>query len=223
VSRRGAICGIAVLLAALAADAHAPADAAACADADLRPDGSNLARVEAAMVCLLNRERGRHDLEPLKLSPRLERSAAAHTADMTTHGYFAHHQKGRPFLYERLRDVHYFKRTYTALYSENLGYGPPEYASAGSMHDAFMGSSGHRLNMLYGRFRNVGIGSMLIGPHPAFYPDYEAVVFTIDFGRRYVRRKRCRRARAGASGGDGAEEPRRRSTRPRRHCKRRRR
>jgi uncharacterized protein YkwD len=176
------------------------------------------------LVCLLNRERGRARLTPLEVDPRLEQSSAAHTLDMVTFGHFGHHIKGRPYLYDRIRKAGYFKGTVTALYSENLGYGPPEYASALGMHRAFMGSEGHRVNMLYGRFRSVGIGSLMIDSNPAFYPDYPAVVYTIDFGRRYASPKpRCAQPRPSASPAGASTPPhaRRRSSRPRSVCRKR--
>lgn len=215
-------CVVALALALLPTPAAAQEDAAnACPDASLRPEQGNLARVEAAMVCLLNRERRLNGLEPLTVDPRLERSSGAHTNDMTTLGYFSHHARGRPTLYSRIRTAGFFKDTYTAIYSENLGFGPPESASALGMHRAFMGSDAHRLNMLFGRFRSIGIGSLVIPPNDAFYPDHDAAVYTVDFGRRYVRRKRrCARRRATTS--QSAAPPNRsRAAPPRRYCDRR--
>jgi uncharacterized protein YkwD len=191
-----------------------------CPDADLRPTESNLPRVEAAMVCLLNAERASEDRARLTRDRRLERSAARQTRDMTRRGYFAHERKGGPSLLERIRDAGYFQGARSGMYSENLGYGPPERASAAGMHRAFTLSPSHRHTLMYPRFRNVGIGSRIIGPNPAFYPDYPAVVFTIDFGRRYERhRAHCRRrAKASASAGDGT---RGHALPPRRWCRRR--
>jgi uncharacterized protein YkwD len=220
VARTTGTCLSALALALVAPVAiGAQGDASGCPDATLEPEQGNLARVEAAMVCLLNRERSRNGLEPMSVDRRLERSSAAHTRDMVEHGYFSHHANGRPGLYARLRRAHYFKGAYTAVYSENLGYGPPETASALGMHKAFMSSEGHSYNMLYRRFRAVGIGSLVIPPHPTFFPDHEAVVFTIDFGRRYVRHRRCVKPRADGSQ-DTSTPPRRSdSTPPRRYCR----
>jgi uncharacterized protein YkwD len=170
--------------------------------------------VEAAMVCLLNVERKREDRVPLTRDTRLHRSATRHTRDMTTRGYFGHQRRGGPSLIDRIKGAGYFKGARAGLYSENLGYAPPERASAASMTHAFSLSESHRKTMLYGRFRNVGVGARMIDPNPAFYPDYPAVVFTIDFGRRYERRRRCVRARSSAEG-------ERRTVRPRRWCRRR--
>ena len=169
-------------------------------------------------MCLMNEERSRRGLRPFKVDRRLERSAAFHTGDMVRHGYFAHHKRGRPRLLRRITRTGYFKGTYTGAFSENLGFGPPERGTAAEMHRAFMLSHTHRANIVYRRFRNVGIGSVMIDPDPAFYPDYPAAVYTIDFGRRYVRKperaRRClRRTGSSADGGD-----RRDAVRPRWLC-----
>jgi hypothetical protein len=115
---------------------------------------------------------------------------------------------------ERIRDAGYFQGARSGIYSENLGYAPPERATAAGMTRAFALSESHRKTMLYGRFRDVGVAAVMIDPHPAFYADYPAVVFTIDFGRRYERRRRCRRRVTAA-------ESRGRALPPRRWCRRR--
>jgi uncharacterized protein YkwD len=192
------------------------ARAASCPDANLQPTGSNLARVETAMVCVLNGVRAREGRAPVSRNRRLDRSAARHTRDMTTRGYFAHQRRGGPSLLARIRRTGYLEDVRSALYSENLAFAAPERASAASMTDAFGFSESHRKTMMYPRFRDVGVQALLIDPHPAFYADYPAVVFTLDFGRRYERRRRCR-ARAGAAG----DSSRGRATQPRRWCRRR--
>jgi uncharacterized protein YkwD len=176
-------------------------------------------RVEAAMICLLNVERAREGRAVVRRERRLERSAARHTRDMARRSYFAHDRKGGPSVLDRIRGAHYFEGARSGLYSENLGYAPPERATAASMTNAFSLSESHRKTMLYGRFRDIGIGSTFVDPQPAFYADYPAVVFTIDFGRRYERRRRrCTRADAVTS----ADDSKKRAMPPRRWCRRRR-
>ena len=185
-----------------------------CDDANLRPTAANLARVEAAMVCVLNVARKRAGRHPVERDTRLDRSARRHTRDMVAEGYFAHQREDGPSLLRRIRDTHYFRGARSGLYAENLAYAPPENASAMSMTDAFSVSDYHRRTMLYRRFRDVGIGTAYVDPNPAFYPDWPAVVFTLDFGRRYERRRRCDGAQRETESGSGA-------TRPRRWCRRR--
>ena len=217
VTGKGTAAPVQVAVAAAALLLAPPGRAAAgeCPDADLRPTPSNLERVEAAMVCVLNGERKRAGSQALSRARRLERSAGRHTRDMVEHGYFAHQREGGPTLLQRIKRTGYFDGVRAGLYGENLGYAPPENASATRMTDAFSVSDYHRETMLYGRFRDIGIGTAYIDPNPAFYSDWPAVVFTIDFGRRYERRRRCQTDEQDSESGSG-------STRPRRWCKRRR-
>jgi uncharacterized protein YkwD len=164
------------------------------------------------MVCVLNGERKRAGRPPLHRARRLDRSAARHTRDMVDRGYFAHQREGGPTVLQRIRQADYFGEVRSGLYGENLGYAPPENASAREMTDAFSVSDYHRRTMLYRRFRDVGIGAAYVDPDPAFYPDWPAVVFTLDFGRRYERRGRCQTATQETDSGS--------ATRPRRWCKR---
>lgn len=207
---------VAVAAASLALVPVARADAgSACPDSTLRPTTRNLARVEQALVCELNVERVKAGRVPLTRDARLDRSALRHTRAMARHSFFAHQRRGEPSLVRRIREAGYFKGARSGLYSENLGYAVPERANAASMTHAFSLSESHRHTMLYGRFRNVGIGAVFVDPNPAFYPDYRAVLYTFDFGRRYERyRHHCRR-RAASAPGTG------RAVRPRRWCHRR--
>lgn len=165
------------------------------------------------MVCVLNVERKRAGRHLIERDRRLDRSAQRHTRDMVEEGYFAHQREDGPTLLQRIRQAGYFDGVRSGLYGENLGYAPPENASARRMTDAFSVSEYHRKTMLYRRFRDVGIGTAYVDPNPAFYPDWPAVVFTLDFGRRYERRRRCHTAERETDSGTGA-------TRPRRWCQR---
>jgi uncharacterized protein YkwD len=218
VTGKGAAAPVQIVVAAAALLLGQPGRATAatpCPDADLRPTATNLERVEAAMVCVLNTDRGRIGRRPLERDRRLNQSARRHTRDMVEEGYFAHQGEGGPTLLQRIRQTDYFDGARSGLYGENLGYAPPERASANQMTDAFSVSDYHRETMLYARFRDIGIGTAYVDPNPAFYSDWPAVVFTLDFGRRYERRRRCQRAHEETDSGGG-------STRPRRWCKRRR-
>lgn len=212
VTGKGASAPVQLAVAAAALLLAQPGRASAaehCPDATLRPTATNLARVEAAMVCVLNVERKRAGRHPLERARRLNRSAQHHTGDMVENGYFAHQRDGGSTLLQRIRRVDYFDGARSGLYGENLGYAPPENASARRMTDAFSVSEHHRRTMLYRRFRDVGIGTAYVEPNPAFYADWPAVVFTLDFGRRYERRRRCQNRQRETDSGSGAIRPRR--------------
>lgn len=183
----GLLCAL-LALAFLAVAPRAPAQAppSSCADADLPPAPGNLQRVEAAIACVMNAERGRAGLPGLRVDYRLEYSAAEHTADMVRNHYFAHQGSGGLQLADRIAASRYFEGVYVALYSENLGVGPRQSATAAGIVGALMDSTSHRENILHPLLVDIGIGAALAAPDPAFYPDTNSAVYTMDFGRRFL-------------------------------------
>jgi uncharacterized protein YkwD len=197
--------------ASAAADGFASAE---CADADLVPSADNLPRVEAAVLCLINRERASAGDVPLTRSIKLDRSALFHSVEMVNGHFLAHEAPGHPSLLARIRGFGYFAGARDGIYAENVGAGPGSNGTARSLMDAWMESAGHRTNLLYPRFRNVGISAVLAPRDPAFFADYPSTVYTTDFGTRYLRR-RCVATRPAPGSTPGAASPRRR------YCRRR--
>jgi uncharacterized protein YkwD len=216
------VAALAFLLALSSAGAVRAADSTdgRCADADLVPDAYNLKRVEKAIVCELNIQRVDAGLVPLAHDPLLNRSAQQKSDDMVAMHYFAHEAAGRPKLFDRISATGYFFAARGGLYTENLGVGPREEATAANMVAAWMQSDHHRVNILLPAFRDVGIGATIAGPDPVFYADRPSVVFATDFGRRYWRRpSNCARRPAGA---DPAAAPPQRWCTARKHRRTRR-
>jgi uncharacterized protein YkwD len=164
---------------------------------------------------VINRERGAARLVALRRAPRLDRSAAFHSAEMVRYRFLAHESPGRPSLLTRVTGYGYFKGVSDGLYAENVGAGPSSNDTANALVKAWMDSPPHRANILYPRFRHVGIAAVLAPRDPAFFEDYPSTVYTTDFGRRFKRPSCVRRKRAGSTD---------RSATPRwRFCRRRRR
>lgn len=137
------------------------------------------------MVCLINDARTTAHLVPLKVDSRLERSAAFHTYDMIANHKFAHQIPGRPSVLARILKTGYFAGVRDGLYSENIGFGPEPAWTAATLVQAWMDSPGHRANILERDFRDIGVGSAVVAPDPAFWPSRPSAVYTTDFGRRY--------------------------------------
>jgi uncharacterized protein YkwD len=178
-----------------------------CQDRSTLATPSDLARVDAALLCLINLERRQAGLLPFTESDQLDQSSAFHSSDMVVHHYFAHDRPGRPTLLERIEWSGYFAQARTGLYAENLGYGPQQSTTPEVMVQAWMESPDHRANLLDPRLRDIGVGAALAPRDPAFYAQYPAVVVTTDFGVRSGRRGSCRRRLCAA--------PARRHARPR--------
>jgi uncharacterized protein YkwD len=183
----------AALTAALAvAVPPARAQAPAACPAAAQPLGAApAAAVEAAVGCLVNAERAARRLAPVERSGALERAAQRHAADMVARGYFAHVSPTGGTVDKRARRAGYLTRRCWAL-GENLGWAPPEVASAGDLVEAWMGSSSHRAVILDPAFRDIGIGLLDRAP----VGDGRGATFVLELG--------AMRPCEGEDGGDAA-------------------
>jgi hypothetical protein len=124
------------------------------------------------LVRLTNTKRVRRGLSPLKVSSELQQAAKFHSNWMATHDCFAHTCRGEPDWVTRIQNAWYLN--YVSL-AENIAAG---YSSASAVIDAWMGSSGHRANMLNAGLREAGGGYAYSAA--AYYQHY----WTLDFGTR---------------------------------------
>jgi uncharacterized protein YkwD len=179
-SRRRAVTLLATAVVALAAPAgaHASAQTAACAGADLLPDAGNLAQVGQATLCLLNDERATAGLRPLAYSAALTQPSAVYSTRMVGENFFAHESPDGSTLESRLTAARYIAPDGDWFVGENLAWGQGNLATARSIAIAWMNSPGHRHNILEPEFTEVGIG---IVPGTPGDPSWGAT-YTTDFG-----------------------------------------
>lgn len=113
-------------------------------DAQPRPD------LEARMLQLVNQERTKMGLQPIKADPELTRVARAHSADMLKRGYFSHYtpEKLDPFDRMKKGSVRFLTAGENIAITQTLAM-----AHTGLMH-----SPGHRANILNPAFGRLGIG-----------------------------------------------------------------
>lgn len=132
-----------------------------------------------ALLCLLNAERTRRGLRPMRGNGRLLRAARGHSGSMVTRRFFAHVGPGALDLAGRLRRTHYIpRRGGTWLIGENIGFGRGRMSRPLNMHLAWMHSTPHRAAILERRFREVGFGVVRGRPYGG-----GGATFTADFGR----------------------------------------
>jgi len=109
-----------------------------------------LSAAEAELLRLTNAERKDAGLSPLEINPTLTRAAREHSANMARQGKMDHVlDEKTPG--DRLQAVGY--RGFT--WGENIAYGMP--TSAGAIR-AWMGSEGHRANILNEQYNEIGLG-----------------------------------------------------------------
>jgi uncharacterized protein YkwD len=153
-----------------------------CPDADLAPSPWNVERVRASTLCLINRERQARGESALRRNSRLEQAAQSHTESMAFGDYFEHVGPGGDTPQARMRNSGY-------IYSSQLGYEIAENIAWGTLSRgtphaivaAWMGSTGHRENILNPHFRDTAIGVSSHVPS-SFGHGQSGGIYTQDFG-----------------------------------------
>lgn len=121
------------------------------AEPKVRPD------LEARMLAMVNDERAKAGLQPVKADPALAEVARAHSRDMFARGYFSHVNPEGQEPFDRMRQA---KLRFLAA-GENLALAQ----TLATAHQGLMNSPGHRANILRPQFGGVGIGVLDGGRH----------------------------------------------------------
>ena len=165
-------------LAALALCAPAAASADDCAGSDLVPAADNIAVVGQATLCLLNQQRATSGVGPLAENATLTTASAGYSQRMVAQGFFDHDSPDGGTLVDRLTGAGYLGDEDAWVVGENLGWGQDTLSTARSMVTAWMGSAGHRENLLSGDYTEVGLGLALGTPADQTW----GATYTTDFG-----------------------------------------
>ncbi len=150
----------------------------ACAGAELVPAPDNLAAVRAAVVCLHNRERTARGLPRLREQRQLRTAAQGHADHMVAARFFAHDAPDGGDFADRILGTGYGRSARLSL-GENIAYASGGGTTVAAIHAMWMGSPGHRANILQRRFREIGVGIALGAPDGGAGATYAA-----DFGAR---------------------------------------
>jgi uncharacterized protein YkwD len=152
--RRTLIAGIALAAVGLLTFLGAQAEIAASASPCPFEGAANAAASaqEKAMLCLVNRARGRRGLGSLGAPSSLAGAAERKSGDILRCDEFSHEACGREFTYWIERSGYG-----GCSWGENIAYGSGSYATPRRIFGLWMHSSGHRRNIL-GSFTDIGIG-----------------------------------------------------------------
>lgn len=125
-----------------------PAEAGNCVDT--RTDFAYREQIEE--LCeLVNVERAKAGVKPLKLYIALSEVAQDHAFDMATNGYFSHTSLDGRSPFQRMKDAG-ISYTYAG---ENIARG---YTTPAQAMNGWMNSSGHKANILNSKYGRVGLG-----------------------------------------------------------------
>ena len=114
-------------------------------------DSAALSIIIQEVLDIVNSERGRVGLLPLRLHSQLIAAAQAHSDDMARHNFMSHTGSDGSSPFDRMKRYGYNFR----WAGENVASG---YSSPQDVMRGWMNSSGHRANILNPNFRDIGIG-----------------------------------------------------------------
>lgn len=173
---------------AQAARAAADGEGACSASRTVPASSATADRAERALICLVNRERAREDLPPLRANRCLARAADGHARDMVEHRYFDHDSRDGRHFDERILATGYAPPPARWTVGENLAWG----GDATWVVGAWMRSSGHRANVLNARFREIGVAAVTGAPVAQDGDGPPRATYAAEFGARSGAGRSCR-------------------------------
>jgi uncharacterized protein YkwD len=162
--------------------ALAPSPASAqsqCAGAHASAAQATPAQAGAAVLCLVNQERARRGLAPLRPDPTLGVLAFNHSRDMVARRYFNHTSLDGRTYEARVKAARWVSPKRRWMVGENISWGSGTIGAPASVVARWMTSPGHRANILHPAFRHAGVGVAFGVPFPQPMP---GATYTMDFG-----------------------------------------
>ena len=157
----------------------APASQAACSSASASVKTASKRALVRATLCVLNVERRKRGLRPLRLNRKLSRAARGHSSAMASRHFFSHDSLAGGSFVDRIRRTGYLRGARSWNVGENIASGWGSLGTPRAIGCAWMNSPGHRANILSRSFRAIGIGISAGTPSGG-----GGATYTTDFGRR---------------------------------------
>jgi uncharacterized protein YkwD len=140
-------------------------------------------RFESQVLAELNTIRRRHGLTALRLSRPLSSAADAHSRAMGTFGFFDHDSRDGTEFWQRVQRFYGPAGYKSWSVGENLLWSSGDLSAAAALK-LWMGSPGHRKNILTARWREIGLSALEVRAAPGVYGGRDVVIITTDFGVR---------------------------------------
>jgi uncharacterized protein YkwD len=140
--------------------ASAPAAAQGCPGANGQSTKLSKAAANRAVFCLVNAQRARHGLAPLRANRRLAKVARIHARDIVRYQFIGHDSPSHGSLLARVKRSGY-GRNKRLTFGEILGAGRGRWSTPRSIVREWMKRQIHRKAILYPRFRVMGVGASL--------------------------------------------------------------
>jgi cysteine-rich secretory family protein len=133
-----------------------------CGQVGLPAADLGLARTRELTLCLLNGQRARRGLGPLRYEARLELASQRHADDMVGRRYFEHDTPEGVDPHARIAATGYPANN--AFTGENIAWGEGAESSPVEIVDSWMHSPPHREAILHPSFSEIGVGVAIGAP-----------------------------------------------------------
>jgi uncharacterized protein YkwD len=156
-------------LLALGAVAAAPAHASpagSCPGSTTAPAAGTTGEAAGTITCLINAERTRRGLAPLRQDGDLRHVARTHAADMVRRSYFSHVTPGGADFADRMRASGYGAGDDYWHAGEALAWGTEQLALPAAVVSEWLASPPHRRIVLDPASRELGVGVAAGTPRP---------------------------------------------------------
>jgi uncharacterized protein YkwD len=127
-------------------------------EVDAKVSSLNTAEIEKLVFERVNKERKNKDLPEYQYSRELGELARMHSANMALHGFFSHVDHNKMNVDERRKS--YYPNLFLGALGENIASltGKDEKEVAKKLVSQWMGSEGHRENILNKNYSHIGVG-----------------------------------------------------------------
>ena len=177
--RMGRVAITAGLFAAVAALA-VPAAASACERAGAEPSELTVKEARNAVICLINQRRKANGVARLRAENHLKRAAQRHSKSMDELNFFSHIGPGGSSPQSRVQSTGYMAGASSWGIAENMDWGRRGRGSPKAAVASWVNSGAHRVAVLGGRYRHLGVGVAIGSPTGA--GERNAAIYTATFG-----------------------------------------
>lgn len=187
-----ALAALLIFAAALASIASAstsalPASAKAkprsCAHANLLPNRTDVASIDAATLCLIDQVRAAHRLRPLHANHELQAVATTQVSDMVHWNYFADNRPPSQTPATLIEATPYGAHASSLVTGQNIAWGTGVYATPAHVVTAWMRSPPHREIILTPDYRDAGVSATAAVPS-VVENGVAGATYAVEFGAR---------------------------------------
>ena len=140
-------------------------------------------QLEGQVLAELNEIRGAHGLRALRLSLPLTAAADSHSRAMGTYGFFGHSSRDGSAFWKRVQRFYGPGANGGWSVGENLLWSTTGLDASAALK-LWMGSPGHRKNILTPGWREIGLSAVTVPAAPGVFGGRDVVIITTDFGFR---------------------------------------